>query len=209
MPDLSPSITCRSDATRLALGSSLVRRAAEARDLICALDSAHWNVAASMPPPNPAEPPAHMEYVLHHKADLMPPYHLLFAEIRGIMDDSALDKLAELARVLGVPVPGTLQAAARLSTLPPYPEGVMTGGDHIRAIALRLAIFIGRLRATMALAGKLDEQDVVSKISDFSAALKTEGWFLLASLPDGGKTEMDAACVELAPKPGAPAPPPP
>lgn len=177
---LQPSITCRSEETRAAIGASLNMRVADLTDMTCAVNTAHWNVFGA---PNFVQ------------------LHELFDRLNGEIR-TTLDKLAERARVLGVTVTGTLQAAARSTSLPAYPD-VTTFDEHVREVAMRLAIVLGRLRATSTLCLKVDEQVTANVIFERAAELEIVGWFLLATLPDGGKAAMATAQATLAPREAA------
>ncbi len=79
--------------------------------------------------------------------------HELFDRVAGMAGTHA-DALAERATTLGEEAAGTAEIAARETKLPPYPEGRISEGAHLAAVAERLAGYANTLRRHI---GKAEE----------------------------------------------------
>src|ERR1700729_3722405 len=103
---------------RSQVASLLNARLADALDLEAASKQAHWNVKGP-----------------HFIA-----LHELFDKVHGSIEDH-VDTLAERITALGATAHGTVQAAARATSLAPYPEDLFEGAAHLEALSDRLAEF--------------------------------------------------------------------
>ena len=102
--------------TRTKVIESLNARLAEAIDLGAQAKHAHWNVKG----PN---------FIALHE---------LFDKVAEAVEEH-IDELAERITALGGTAHGTIATAARASSLPPYPEQVSEGLQHVDALATALA----------------------------------------------------------------------
>src|SRR4051812_15079594 len=110
-------------------------RLAEAQDLFAQVKTAHWNVRGP------------------HFYQL----HLLFDTIAEEVEEHS-DLIAERAAQLGGTAEGTVQVAAKKSSLPPYPLNVSNGRDHVEALSTSLAAFAKTVRESIDQADKLGDK---------------------------------------------------
>jgi starvation-inducible DNA-binding protein len=147
--------------TRARLEKLLNQRLADALDLEAASKQAHWNVKG----PN---------FIALHE---------LFDQVHGNVEEH-VDALAERITALGGTALGTLGAAARGSSLAPYPESISAGPAHVAALADRLADFGRKVRQAIAAANKLDDADSADLFTEISRDVDKYLWFLEAHLND-------------------------
>ena len=136
-------------------------RLADAIDLQSQVKQAHWNVKG----PN---------FIALHE---------LFDQVHGNIEEH-VDSLAERITALGGTALGTLGAAARGSSLAPYPESISAGPAHVAALADRLADFGRKVRQAIAAANKLDDADSADLFTAISRDVDKYLWFLEAHLND-------------------------
>src|SRR5258707_10835858 len=117
--------------TRARLEKLLNQRLADALDLESASKQAHWNVKGP-----------------HFIA-----LHELFDKLHDNIEEH-VDSLAERITAIGGTALGTVGAAARGSSLAPYPENISAGPAHVAALADRLADFGKKGRQAIAPAAK-------------------------------------------------------
>lgn len=132
---------------------------AAATDLKSQVKQAHWNV----------------------KGPQFLPLHELFDGIAGRLD-AQIDDIAERAVQLGGTAHGTVRQAAAASTLPEYPAALTSGLDHAAAIADRLALYGGALRAAIDTATNLGDADTADMFTGFSREADKDLWFVEAHL---------------------------
>jgi len=149
--------------TRGRLEKLLNQRLADALDLEAASKQAHWNVKG----PN---------FIALHE---------LFDQLHGNIEEH-VDSLAERITALGGTALGTVGAAARSSSLAPYPEYISAGPAHVAALADRLADFGRKVRHAIAAAAKLDDADSADLFTQISRDLDKYLWFLEAHLQEAG-----------------------
>jgi starvation-inducible DNA-binding protein len=149
--------------TRARLEKLLNQRLADALDLESASKQAHWNVKG----PN---------FIALHE---------LFDQLHGNIEEH-VDSLAERITALGGTALGTVGAAARGTTLAPYPENISAGLAHVAALADRLADFGRKVRQAIAAAAKLDDADSADLFTAISRDVDKYLWFLEAHLNDAG-----------------------
>src|SRR5450755_2344221 len=95
------------------------------------------------------------------------------------------DKLAERITALGGTAYGTIAAAARASSLAPYPENVVEGLQHVDALAAALAQFGKKIRKGIDEAGKQGDADTADLYTQISREADKSLWFLEAHLQSG------------------------
>ena len=111
--------------------------------------------------------------------------HELFEQIASRLQQQA-DDVAERITALGAVAQGAARQIAGASNLPEYELDAVSGEEHLRALACRLALVAGQVRAGIKAAHQLGD--------DATADLLTEGvrqadkhlWFLEAHLQAGG-----------------------
>ena len=145
--------------TRTRLEKLLNERLADALDLEAATKQAHWNV----------------------KGPNFISLHQLFDRLHDVVE-AHVDTIAERVTALGGTVLGTVQAAARASSLTPYPERISAGPEHVSALADRLADFGRKVRAAIATAAKLDDAGTSDLFTAVSRDVDKYLWFLEAHL---------------------------
>ena len=145
--------------TRARLEKLLNQRLADALDLEAASKQAHWNVKGP-----------------HFIA-----LHELFDQLHGNIEEH-VDSLAERITALGGTALGTVGAAARGSSLAPYPESISAGPLHVAALADRLADFGRKVRQAIAAAAKLDDASSADLFTEISRDVDKYLWFLEAHL---------------------------
>jgi starvation-inducible DNA-binding protein len=150
--DLAPDV-------RATLVKLLNARLADALDLESATKQAHWNVKG----PN---------FIALHK---------LFDELHSNVEEH-VDTIAERITALGGIALGTVQAAARGSSLQPYPENIADGVEHLEALADRLADFGKKVRAAIGTADEAGDADGADLFTAVSRDVDKYLWFLEAHL---------------------------
>lgn len=141
------------------LETLLNARLADALDLEAATKQAHWNVKG----PN---------FIALHE---------LFDEVHTNIEEH-VDTIAERIAALGGIARGTVQAAARASSLAPYPEDLSEGVAHLEALSERLADFGKKSRAAIAASDDLGDADTADLFTGVSRDVDKYLWFLEAHL---------------------------
>lgn len=149
---------------REALVAQLNQSLADISDLSSQVHVAHWNVKG----------PEFSQ--LHELFDVM--YQELGA---------ATDEIAERITTLGGYAHGTVRDAADSSTLPPYPETIADGLDHVAALADRYAQFAAHLRESIDKADQLGDPTTADLYTAISRQVDKRLWFLEAHLQDKGR----------------------
>src|SRR5215472_2726416 len=111
---------------RVEVTELLNARLADAIDLGAQSKHAHWNVKG----PN---------FIALHE---------LFDKVAESVEEQ-IDTLAERVTALGGRARGTIAAAARHSTLKPYPEDIYEGQAHVDALSAALAAYGAKIRAAI------------------------------------------------------------
>jgi starvation-inducible DNA-binding protein len=132
---------------------------AGATDLMLASKEAHWNVRG----PN---------FIALHK---------LFDEFNAAMGDY-VDELAERIIQLGGHAHGTLHAAAKSSTLPVYPEGLVQEKDHLKALAAQIAALGALARHGIASADGAGDAATADLFTELTRGLDKWLWFIEANI---------------------------
>ena len=132
---------------------------AGATDLMLATKEAHWNVRG----PN---------FIALHK---------LFDEFNAAMGEY-VDELAERVIQLSGHAHGTLQAAAKTSTLPVYPEGLVQEKDHLKALASQTAALGALARTGIESADKAGDAATADLFTELTRGLDKWLWFVEANI---------------------------
>jgi starvation-inducible DNA-binding protein len=147
------------DGTRKRVTELLNQRLADAIDLGTRTKHAHWNVKG----PN---------FIALHE---------LFDKVAEAVEDH-IDELAERITALGGTAYGTLPAAARETSLKPYPEDITEGMQHVEALSASLADFGKKVRKGIDQTGKWDDADTADLLTGISREIDKYLWFLEAHL---------------------------
>jgi starvation-inducible DNA-binding protein len=107
--------------------------------------------------------------------------HALFATMATELD-AYTDMVAERLVVLGGVARGTVRTVAMHSTLPEYPDVLMDGDAHVRALVERFAPYAATLRADIAHAAEVEEAGSAAIYTDISRGIDKRLWFLEAYL---------------------------
>ncbi|MCS7033334.1 MAG: DNA starvation/stationary phase protection protein Dps [Phycisphaerae bacterium] len=151
------------ERTRLKMVELLNARLADAVDLLTQVKSAHWNVKGA-------------NFIALHR---------LFDEVHDTVE-SAMDDLAERAAQLGGVALGTARIAAKSSNLKEYPLEIVSGIDHVEALADRLAAFGKLIRESIDTADKAGDTGTADLFTEISRAMDKMLWFV-ESHAHGGK----------------------
>jgi starvation-inducible DNA-binding protein len=149
--------------TRTAVVDLLNARLADAIDLGAQAKQAHWNV----------------------KGPYFIALHELFDKVAETIEDH-IDDLAERITSLGGTAHGTIAAAARETSLKPYPEDIYDGDAHLKALSAALADFGKKVRKSIDKSGKLGDADTADLFTEISREVDKYLWFLEAHLYSKG-----------------------
>ena len=109
------------------------------------------------------------------------PLHQLFDEIAGELEDY-IDTIAERVTALGGLALGTAEIAARTSLLSAYPLEIVSGTEHLVALADRFATYAKHIRDAIAQTDELGDADTSDLYTEISRAIDKRLWFLEAHL---------------------------
>ncbi|MGB6605077.1 MAG: DNA starvation/stationary phase protection protein Dps [Steroidobacteraceae bacterium] len=146
-------------STRSKVIELLNARLADAIDLGTQTKHAHWNV----------------------KGPSFIALHELFDKVAETVEDH-IDTIAERVTALGGTAHGTLAAAARGTSLKPYPEDISEGLAHVDALSAALAAFGAKVRAAIDTADKAGDADTADLFTQVSREIDKHLWFLEAHL---------------------------
>jgi len=107
--------------------------------------------------------------------------HELFDKIAENIEDH-IDTIAERVTALGGTAHGTLVAAARGTSLKPYPEDAVDGAAHVEALAAVLADFGRKVRVGIEQAAGFGDADTSDLFTGISRETDKNLWFLEAHL---------------------------
>jgi starvation-inducible DNA-binding protein len=147
------------EEARVQLVEHLNASLAQAFDLYSQTKQAHWNVKGR-------------EFIQLHEL-----FDEIAAELIGFVDE-----IAERATALGGYARGTVRMAAAGSALEEYPESIVDGLDHVRALVGRFGAFGGRVRAGIDETDQLGDKDTADLYTEISRAVDKRLWFLEAHL---------------------------
>jgi starvation-inducible DNA-binding protein len=148
-----------STGTRKKVADYLNERLADAIDLGAQTKHAHWNVKGP-----------------HFIA-----LHELFDKVAESVEDH-IDDIAERITTLGGTAYGTIAAAAKATSLKPYPEDIVEGMEHVEALSSALAEFGKKVRKGIEQTGKWGDADTADLLTGISRDVDKYLWFLEAHL---------------------------
>jgi starvation-inducible DNA-binding protein len=148
--DLSPKL-------RKKVIETLADRLADATDLMLQTKQAHWNV----------------------KGPSFIALHELFDKVNGATQEW-VDLIAERIVQLGGTAEGTLQAAAKRTTMKAYPLTIVSGKDHVEALSSALTAFGKKARAAIDKTGKAGDADTADLFTEVSRDVDKYLWFVEA-----------------------------
>ena len=148
-----------SAGTRKKVAEYLNERLADAIDLGAQTKHAHWNVKG----PN---------FIALHE---------LFDKVAETIEDH-IDDIAERITTLGGTAYGTIAAAAKATSLKPYPEDISEGMEHVDALSSSLAEFGKKVRKGIEQTGKWGDADSADLLTGISRDVDKYLWFLEAHL---------------------------
>ena len=135
---------------------------ADIADLQTHAKHAHWNV----------------------KGAQFQPLHAVFGEIACHLERQA-DDVAERITALGGIAQGTGRQVVAASNLPQYDLDAVTGEEHLRALAKRLALVGGRIRTSVAVAHQLGDDATGDLLTEIVRQADKDLWFLEAHVQTG------------------------
>jgi starvation-inducible DNA-binding protein len=147
------------EGTRERVSKYLNERLADAIDLGAQTKHAHWNVKG----PN---------FIALHE---------LFDKVAENVEEH-IDELAERITTLGGTAFGTLAAAARATSLEPYPEDIVEGVAHVEALSTALADFGRKVRQGIDQTSQWGDADTADLLTGISRDVDKYLWFLEAHL---------------------------
>lgn len=147
------------EKTRQKMVELLNARLADAIDLKAAVKQAHWNVKGP-------------GFIGLHKM-----FDDLAGEIEGYVDE-----LAERVVQLGGLAAGTLQQAAKNSSLKAYPADITDWKKHVEAVADALAAFVKQVRKSIDEAEEAGDQVTMDVLIEVARGVDKWLWFVEAHL---------------------------
>ncbi len=147
------------EKTRITAVALLNARLADAVDLMHQAKQAHWNVKGP-------------SFIALHK---------LFDEIVNAAEEY-MDLLAERVIQLGGTAEGTVQVAAKRSTLKEYSMEISSERDHVEALSSALATFGKGARHAIDQSDELGDQDTADIFTEISRGTDKYLWFVEAHL---------------------------
>jgi starvation-inducible DNA-binding protein len=134
-------------------------RLADSVDLMHQAKQAHWNVKGP-------------SFIALHK---------LFDEIVDATEEY-MDLVAERIVQLGGIAHGTIQSAARATTLKEYPPGISAERDHVEALSSALASYGKNVRHAIDQSDELGDKDTADIFTEISRGVDKYLWFVEAHL---------------------------
>ena len=107
--------------------------------------------------------------------------HELFDEMAGELEEY-VDMVAERITALAGVAYGTARVASNISVLDEYPLDIVTGDDHLNALADRYAAYAFHLREAIDKADHLGDADTADLYTEISRTIDKRLWFLEAHL---------------------------
>jgi len=114
--------------------------------------------------------------------------HELFDELAGELE-GYVDMVAERITALAGTAMGTARMAASESILEEYPYDIVTGREHVVALAERYSTFAAHLRAAIDATDELGDQDTADLYTEISRTADMRLWFLEAHLVEKGDVQ--------------------
>src|SRR5690349_12777723 len=145
--------------TRADVIEILNARLADSIDLMHQAKQAHWNVKGP-------------SFIALHK---------LFDEIVDAAEEY-MDLVAERVVQLGGIAHGTIQSAAKATTLKEYPPSISTERDHVEALSSALASYGKKVRHAIDQSDELGDKDTADIFTEISRGVDKYLWFVEAHL---------------------------
>ncbi|MEM7489800.1 MAG: DNA starvation/stationary phase protection protein Dps [Pseudomonadota bacterium] len=133
-------------------------RLADSTDLTLAVKQAHWNLRGR-------------GYIGVHE---------LLDEVADRLREHT-DLMAERAAIMGGHAKGTVQEAAKNTTLEPYPVEMTDIQDHIAELVKRFKHHGKNIREAMAAADEAGDEDVADLFTEVSREVDKDAWFIGAN----------------------------
>lgn len=114
------------------------------------------------------------------------PLHALFEQIASRLRAHA-DQVAERITALGGVAHGTTRQIAVASSLPQYDLDAVSGEEHLRAMAQRMALVASQVRSGVAIAHQLGDDATGDLLTEALRDLDKDLWFVEAHLQIGGE----------------------
>jgi starvation-inducible DNA-binding protein len=146
-------------SSRSKVSAILNARLADLLDLRAAVKQAHWNVRGPQ------------FIAVHEMLDT-------FAD----QLDAETDTIAERVGQLGELAEGTTQQVGKATTLKPYPTRITSVGDHLKALADRLAQAAKLMRLAIEETDDLDDEGSSDIVTATSRVLDKQLWFVESHL---------------------------
>jgi len=154
-------------ATKNTLPQSIRHQSVELlnRNLVSAIDlerqakQAHWNVKG----PN---------FIALHE---------LFDKTAEAAEEFT-DLLAERVTALGGTAEGRIQAVTRQSAMPPYPDAIVSGQEHVDALSTALAAFGTAVREAIDEAAQFGDADTADVFTEISRETDKQLWLVESHL---------------------------
>ena len=143
--------------SRRQLAELLNGRLADAIDLRLAAKHAHWNVKGP------------------HFMSL----HEFFDRLAAALD-APIDEIAERITAIGGTAGGTAATVARRTSLEPYPADIVSGTDHVEALARTVAAFGRDVRQAIDQSGQLGDEGTADLFTGLSQEVDKQLWLLEA-----------------------------
>jgi len=154
----APDIGLKSNTKTTMIGL-LNERLAEAIDLALAVKQAHWNL----------------------KGPTFIAVHEYLDTLRTALDGH-VDTVAErVAQLDGIAL-GTVQIAAKATSLPPYPTDIRKVDDHLSALVERVAATAKAVREAIDTADEAGDADTADIFTAYSRDLDKHLWFIKSHL---------------------------
>lgn len=154
----APDIGLKSNTKTTMIGL-LNERLAEAIDLALAVKQAHWNL----------------------KGPTFIAVHEYLDTLRTALDGH-VDTVAErVAQLDGIAL-GTVQVAAKATSLPPYPTDIRKVDDHLSALVERVAATAKAVREAIDTADEAGDADTADIFTAYSRDLDKHLWFIKSHL---------------------------
>ena len=154
----APDIGLKSN-TRTTMIGLLNERLAEAIDLALAVKQAHWNL----------------------KGPTFIAVHEYLDTLRTALDGH-VDTVAErIAQLDGIAL-GTVQVAAKATSLPPYPTDIRKVEEHLTALVERVAATAKAVREAIDTADEAGDADTADIFTAYSRDLDKHLWFIRSHL---------------------------
>ena len=147
------------EKVRGSLVETLNTRLADSVDLMHQAKQAHWNVKGP-------------SFIALHK---------LFDEIVDAAEEY-MDLVAERIVQLGGTAEGTVQVAAKRSTLKEYSLSISAERDHVEALSSALAAYGKSVREAIDQSDKLGDKDTADIFTEISRGVDKYLWFVEAHL---------------------------